>query len=530
MLSQMQQLAALVAQRKMSRRDFLGFALASGISATVAESALTKALAAEPKKGGAARFGLAGANTTDSLDPAYFPDSFTIILWRTFRSNLTEIDPSGALVGDLAESWEGSADAKKWTFKLRRGVEFHDGRPFTAHDVIATLNYHRGEGSKSAMKGPLSPIERISADDPHTLVLELASGNRDLPYLMADYNLGICPAAGDKIDWMAGVGTGGYAIKKFEPGIEANLVRNANYYKAGRAHFDEATLVAINDAAARHSAIANGEVHAINRIEPKVATRLAEQSGLRVLETKSPGHYVYSMNMKLAPFDNADVRMALKHGLDREQFLKTILMGHGTIGNDHPIAPSYPYFAPDIPQRVFDPEQAKHFLKKAGMEKLNVQLHAANTSFTGAVDGAVIYSENAKQAGIEIEVVREPDDGYWDRVWRNKGWFASWWGGRTVEDMILTLVYESGSASNETGFDNERFTKVLREARSQGNADLRREMYRELQLILRDEAGTVVPAFINWIDAASDKIGTPDLPKANNEMCDLRAVERWWLI
>ena len=117
-----------------------------------------------------------------------------------------------------------------------------------------------------------------------------------------------------------------------------------------------------------------------------------------------------------APFDNVDVRLALKYAINREEIVKKILFGYGSIGNDHPIAPSLPYYA-DIEQRQYDPDKAKFHAKKSGVDKIKVSLSAADSVMSGAVDMCVLYSEHAKAAGIDIEVVREPNDGYWSNVW-----------------------------------------------------------------------------------------------------------------
>ena len=131
-------------------------ALQYGGAAAIALSASGTAMAA-PKRGGKLRVGKAHGGTTDTLDPATFENGFTISLTNSMHNYLTEVGPDGALRGELAESWEASADAKTWTFKIR-DAKFHDGRKVTAKDVIASLNHHRGEDSKSAAKPIVEPV------------------------------------------------------------------------------------------------------------------------------------------------------------------------------------------------------------------------------------------------------------------------------------------------------------------------------------------------------------------------------------
>ncbi len=134
----------LAARGKMSRREFVQFALASGVTVAAANTMFAQAAKAEPKKGGTFRIGLGSGATTDTLDPALFPDSFNGVFGSgTLRSTLTEVTPDGKVVGDVAESFEASPDAKTWVVKLKKGVEFHDGKSLTAEDVIASYNHHR---------------------------------------------------------------------------------------------------------------------------------------------------------------------------------------------------------------------------------------------------------------------------------------------------------------------------------------------------------------------------------------------------
>jgi peptide/nickel transport system substrate-binding protein len=140
---------------KTSRRDFIRYAVATGVTATVAGSMFDKARAATPQKGGSYIQALTGGGTKDVLDPAQTNDSYMINVGNQLRNNLTEMSPEGQLRSELAESWE-SSDAVKWVFKLRKGVEFHNGKTMDANDVAASFNHHRGEDSKSAPRASSS--------------------------------------------------------------------------------------------------------------------------------------------------------------------------------------------------------------------------------------------------------------------------------------------------------------------------------------------------------------------------------------
>ena len=358
--------AKLLELGKIGRREFIARASALGGAAALTGLLPGTGRAATPKKGGTLRIGLGHGSTTDTLDPATFTDTYTQFIGYAMRNQLIEVSPKGELVPELAESWEASADAARWTFKLRKGVEFHNGKTVDADDVVASFNHHRGEDSKSAAKGDLKAIVELKADGKDTVVFTLKEGNADFPYIATDYHLAIMPAKDGQIDWQSGVGTGGYTLASFEPGVRATLKRAPNYWKEGRAHFDGVEALSIKDPAARTSALTTGEIDVMDRVELKTAHLMARNKNLRIEETKGTLHYTFAMRTNQAPFDNNDVRLALKYGVDREALLKTIVRGRGVVGNDHPISQIDQYHASELPQRQFDPDKSKFHLKKAG--------------------------------------------------------------------------------------------------------------------------------------------------------------------
>ena len=516
-----------LAEGRIGRRDFLAGASALGLSAVAAEALVPGPAKAAPQKGGRLRAGLAEGGTTDSLDPQTYTDIYMISVGFATHNTLTEINPAGELVGDAAEGWDASDDAKQWVFKLRKGIEFSNGKSLTAQDVIASMNHHRGEDSKSAAKSNVDPIADMKADGDDTVVFELNAANADFPYLMADYHLLIMPEADGKADWENFVGTGGYTLDSFEAGVRTTLKRNPNYWKEDRAHFDELELLVISDVNARQNAVATGEVDVISRCDLKTVHLLSRKPGVRVEEATGFLHYTAPMNTTLPPYDNNDVRLALKYAVDREQLLEKILKGHGTLGNDHPIAPSVPFHA-DLEQRVYDPDKAKFHLKQAGLDSLTVDLSAADAAFAGAVDAAVLMKEHAAPAGIDINIIREPNDGYWSNVWMKKPWCMCYWGGRPTQDWMFSQAYAEGANWNDTYWSHERFNQLLLEGRGELDANKRAEIYREMQQIVRDEGGVVVWAFANYVYAMSDKVQHGPDVAANWELDGGRYVERWW--
>jgi peptide/nickel transport system substrate-binding protein len=513
---------------KIGRREFLGRLAALGATSMLSSSLTLPAFAQDtPKKGGYLRFGMAHGETTDTLDPGQVNNGYMTVVAYAITNMLTEEDADGNIVPKLAESWEASDGAKKWVFKIRKGVEFQDGRPLTPKDVVASINYHRDENSKSSVKPLVAPIQSVTADGDN-VVITLSGGDADVPAKLSGFNFGIYPANPDgTLDWQKGIGTGAYRLKEFKPGVKTVFERNPNFWQADRAFFDGGELLAILDATARQGALTANEVDAIDRVDLKTAELLAKAEGVIVEEVQGKLHYTFPMLTDTAPFTDPNVRLALKHAIDREAFLTNILFGHGKLGNDQPITPAYRYFAPDIEQRTYDPDKAKFYLKQAGLNDLTVDLSASGAAFQSAVDAALLFKENAGKGGITINVVREPNDGYWTNVWNKKPFCASYWFGTPTADGIFTQAYAAGGDWNDTHWKNEKFNSLLVESRGELDQAKRAAMYRDMQLLVRDDGGNVIPAFANDVFATRDTVRHGKLA-SNYEVDGRMFFERWW--
>ncbi len=515
---------------RISRREFMGRAAALGATTALASSMLADiGLAQEPKQGGFARFGLAHGATTDTLDPAIYLDTFPqCAFWGTASNSLTEVDARGDIVPDLAESLEPSDDVKSWVVRLRKGLTFHNGKTVTSTDVVESFRYHMAPDSKSAAKPLLETVTDIKADGPDMVVFTLAAGSADFPYLLSDYHFVIMPAKeGGGAEWESGIRTGPFVLERFDPGISAKFKRNPNYHKTGRPYFDEVEFLAIPDIAARSNALITGEVHFIGRADLKTLDLIRRNPELQILEQTGYGHYVFSMNVTVPPFDNPDVRLALKWAIDRDEIVEKVFFDHGTPGNDNPIAPSIKFATDPQPRFAYDPEKARFHLRKAGMETVKLDLSVADAAFTGAVDAAVLYQERAKAAGIEVNVVREPNDGYWADVWLKKPWYASYWGGRPTCDWLFSQAYAGEAAWNETFWKNPRFNSLLHAARAETDDEKRAAMYGEMQQLIHDDGGVMVLVFNNFVDAHAKTLAHGEVA-ANWENDGLKIAERWW--
>jgi len=512
----------------MSRRDFVQFAMAAGLGALAAEQLFVTAARAEPKKGGSFRIGISNGSTTDSLDPGTWVNSFTVDFGSVFGACLTRMNQESTVEPWLAESFEPNGDASQWVFRLRKGLTFHNGKALTSTDVVETYNYHRGEASKSSVKGLLEPVTEIRADGPGTVVFTLKSGNADFPYITSDYHLPIYPAKeGGGIEWEKGVSAGPFMLESFEPGRSLKAKRNPNYHITDAPWFDDVTLLSINDIAARTNALITGEVDYIDDCDLKTLDLLKSRSNIEVDSVTGGSHYVAPMNVTVAPFDNVDVRLALKWAIDREDIVRKIFYGYGQAGNDNPIAPGIRYAVEPEPVHRADPDKVKFHLKKAGLSSLKVDLSASNTAFRGALDAAALMKDSAAKSGIDINIVREADDGYWDNVWMKKPWCLNYWLGRPTCDWLFSTIYAADAAWNDTFWKNPRFNELLLQARSETNDEKRSAMYAEMQQLLHDDGGVMVLSFGQYVSAHTTALAHGKLhPFFAHD--GLMIYEKWW--
>lgn len=510
---------------QISRRDFISGMAALGVTATVSPLMFSKAgHAATPKKGGVFRAGISSGSTDDSFDPRLMKDSGTYFPSWTMRNNLVEIDRNGRAIPELAESWEVSSDLTTWIFNLRKDVEFHNGKSFAAEDVIYSMNIHRGE-TASAAKSFLEPIKEIKADGKHRVIFTLDNGNIDFQYTLSDVHLPIAPAGTKDQEWNKCIGTGAYILKEFEPGVRMYAVRNPNYWKNGRGHFDAVEFIVIKDASSRTTALRTGQIDYMNNCDVKTANLLDKIKNLKVINVTSGLHHTMPMRVDKKPFGDNNVRLAMKYAIDREEIVKLALNGYGSPANDHPIGPNLRFHAQELEQRTYDPDKAKYYLKKSGYSSHTFELSTAE--ILQLAEAAILFKEQAAKAGINVTVHRKPSDGYWSDVWRVDPFCSAYWNSRPTEDILFTLTWAANGDWNDTNWKHKKFNKLLVAARKEKDEDKRREMYFEMQKICRDEGATTVYLFSDFIMAADKKVQHGEI--ASNFWDDNhRATEKWW--
>ena len=510
----------------IDRRQILTGAAALGLSATF--GAMPAMAQGTPKKGGTLRMGMEGGSPSDSLDPVTYADSIPINMSLMLWNNLVEVADNGNATGELFEKWDVKPGAADWTFHVRKGITFTSGKTLDADDVIYSINMHRGE-TKSPAKALLADVTDVKKIDAHTVQIIMKNGNVDLPFNLSDYHIIVVPN-GFK-DWTKPDGTGAFTLEEFQPGVRATFKRKSgNYWKPGRGHFDRVELRYIGDSAARTQALVTGQVDIINRADPKTAALLAKNKKLKISRTPGMGNrFAFVAQTDKAPYDNKDLMLALKHGIDRKKIVDNVFSGYASIGNDHAVGPKMKFFDAKQKMNAYDPEKAKFHYKKAGLNAPALELQVSEGAFSGATDAGQIFQESLSKAGIKMELKRVSGDGYWDNVWLKVPFCAVYWGNRPTIDNQLTSIFAGGLKNpwNDTHFVNAEFDKLLLEARIELNQAKRAQQYAKMQEIIAQNAGMVNFAVQDYLDAHSTKLQGLTI-SGRYDFGDGRIAEKGW--
>ena len=256
----------------ISRREAMRILLAGGILASPAGGLLAHAASASaqvPKKGGRIKVASASGSATDTLDPAKGSGITDYTRTYMFYNGLTVLDATLVPQMELAESIENEG-ALRWTIKLRKDVHFHDGKPFTAADVVYSLLRHRHPATQSKAQSVAEQMAEVKATSPHEVRIKLTSPNADFPVILGTSHFLIVKEGA--ADFSTAIGTGPYKCKEFQPGVRSIAVRNNEYWKPGKPYLDEIELISIENEISRVNALLSGEVHIVNQVKPTFDT------------------------------------------------------------------------------------------------------------------------------------------------------------------------------------------------------------------------------------------------------------------
>ena len=504
----------------MDRRRFIQGAAGS----LAAVSGITGiARAQTPRRGGTLRIGMSAASTTDTLDPTTYLDLNTFTMGFTLGNNLVEMTSEKEPIPELAEEWDSSDRSSRWAFRIRKGVEFHNGKTLTPADVVYSLNRHRAENSKSLSKSFLANVTDIRADGQNVLI-EMSQGDADIPAIMAVWGMQITPEGHER--WDRYVGTGPYRLEGFEAGEIFKASRNRNYWKSDRAWFDNVEFIAMPDLKEREEALLARRVDAIDRVNFLTFDRFRESPDHIAVESEGARYVTMAMDVRKKPFSDPKVREAMKLLTSRQDIIDKVL-GYATVANDHPVPASDPFHHSELPQRPYDPKRARALLADAGFDTLRLSLSASETAFAGGLDAATLMQDFAAAGNIDLRVVQEQADGYWTNVWMQKPFVESFWNMRPTPGMMFAVAFTCGGPSAEAFWCNDQFMSALAAARVETDFQKRKQHFWDLQEICHRDSGNIIPAFMSDLDIFSNKLGGIGRDRFSRLM-GLRIAERAW--
>lgn len=466
--------------------------------------AVTSGASGTAKAGGVLRIARPPASTVETLDPASSLSAYEYL--GALYNRLVKQDDKGAVAPDLAASWSVSTDQTTWTFILREGVQFHNGKSFTSADAVYTLQHILDPATKSPQAGVLSPFldsTGVTAKDAKTLVVKLKSPNAEFVSLLMNYNCYVIPAGSASTIGKSGIGTGPFSLVSFKAAGKGSVKANPNYF-GGSPKVASIEFTAIADVQARVNALLAQQVDLVAQTNLDFATaKTVTASGTATTATvKNAAWYVMPMLYTAKPFTDVKVRQAFKMAYDPKEVMDLSIHGLGTVANNNPVPPTDPnYLDYSV---AHDPDKAKSLLSQAGFSG-SQQLYTSSYEPVMSIL-AQAYQSSAKSSGLDISIQTAAADSYYTDVWIKKPFCVSYWyTGRPI-DQLLNQIFRGGSSYNESLWSDTSFDKILDSARKEADAAKRKQFYQDAQKILVDSSASIVPFFADRIIGLSKKV------------------------
>jgi peptide/nickel transport system substrate-binding protein len=495
----------------------------SGGSTTPSASSSGSAAAGPQKRGGNLRVGLTGGSPTDTLDPH---NGFTYLDTGRAQSLYSPLYQLGAdAQGEkvLAESiLPASKDNKKWVIKLKPGIKFHSGKPLVAADVVYTfkriLSRHY---SGASSLGPID-VPNLKADGDLTVIVPFQTPygtfEDQLAFWYYLYILpeGLDPAVkGTKPD-----GTGPFKFQSFTPGQRSVFVRNDDYFISGRPFVDQVTIIDFPDPVSLQNALVTGVIDAAGAIEGPQVAALSSNSSIKTIASKTGAITPFTMRRDVAPFNDNNVRQALRLLVDRQQLIDSALDGFATVAADvfSPFDPDYKGYT-----RQVDIPKAKALLKQAGQENLTVQLVTSAVA-TGTVAMATVLAQQAKAAGVTINVKNISPASFFGSTYLKSAFSQDFYNtspylAQVAQSMLPTSPF------NETHTKVPEYTGWYNQANKTTNSATRKELKQKMQDFDFNEGAYIIPAFIDALDAYSTKLAGYTPARVGQPLSDLNFQE-----
>jgi peptide/nickel transport system substrate-binding protein len=420
----------------------------------------------------------------------------------TLNKNASDIAPG------LALKWAPNNDNTVWTFDLRQGVTWHDGTPFTADDVVATMERLVAAGN-SGLKGVITKGS-VTAKDANTVVFTLASANGNFPYLVSVFNAQsvITPKAyvtGTTLDKVP-AGTGAWKMTKYDVASGATFVRNDKWW-GGKTPLDGTEFTFFNETAAMVTAYQGKLVDSIVQFDVLSGAPLFNDANFTVVDTPATTHRQIWMRADTGQFTDKRVRQALALTIDRPALIQSIYKGRAVLGNDHVIAPFYPYFSDTVPQRARDIAKAKQLLADAGKSDLTATLQYGQLS--DITDLAVLLQSQAKEAGITLTPNGTDNNKFYDAQWcvttttppcdGNAEFGIVDYGHRASPDVFLNSAFKTGGVWNSSHYSSTAFDDAFSEFQKAVGVDAQKAACAKIEQVMNDEVPAALPFFYNYL-------------------------------
>ncbi|MDB5056761.1 MAG: peptide transporter substrate-binding protein [Chloroflexi bacterium] len=497
---------------RLSRRDFVQRGVAMGMTVSAlgmilhntgpVRAAMAHSVSGA-RKGGTLRVAVVPPSTP--LDPALIGDVATILVGDNIYNFLVRLDHNLIPYPDLATKWSVSKDGLVWTFPLHKNVKFHSGKPFTADDVLFTVQRTLNPKTGSPVANLFAGISKMVKLDDYTVQFTLKAPNPDFPVNFADYHMCILENNFSGNFSTKPSGTGPFMLKEYVPADHATLVRNPSYFENGYPYLDAIKLVFLPDVSTQIAALKSGTVDAMTNVTPAQAQPLMNVSGITALPLGTTGFNNLRMRADKKPFNDPRVRMAFKLVTDRKAINAAVLRGVGTVGDDHPISPAYGEWYTNIGTRQLDIPKAKALLAQAGYPKgLSVTL-TTQVAYGGS-DFAVAFQQLAAAANINVNIVLDGGGSYFNTDWLTVPLGITSWGARPVPNTILQQLFVTGQPYNEAHYSNKHLDALIAAAGSELNPSKRKGLYKQIETLISEDGPSIIPIFTTFIFPFSNKV------------------------
>jgi peptide/nickel transport system substrate-binding protein len=409
-------------------------------------------------------------------------------------SRLTTQDPKLQVGPDLATSWDAAEDLKTWTFHLRSGVKFHNGKPLDANDVVFTFKRILDKDTGSVLRVNFGIVESIEAVDPLTVRFNLSIPYSDLPAAVAAYQAAIVSESVVDTLTTHPIGTGPYRFVEYRPGDQLVMERNPDYFISGVPTLDRVIIRIIPEFTTSVAALESGSVDAVFDLPPEQIDKLEKSTLAHVEEVQAGRWQGIIWNCEMQPFDDPRVRRAFNKLIDKQAIVDIAMFGHAT-PTLTPIPPFHPYFRKDIPIAGADIAGAKKLLTEAGIPdgwELEMFVPGNNPPRERL---ATAFRDTAKQVGIDVQLRVVPPDKFFAEMEGKVRFSADGFYGRATPDLMVYPWYHSSGSWNNTlwHYKNPEVDKVLDAARATGDKAEQAKLYGQFQeMVLDDSPGNVI--------------------------------------